>query len=124
MVSDSNNRVYTELLDYLKTIGKIDGGQIYDAKKAKFPFMHFLQIDTATSKQTLSQTEDVIRVLYQVDVYSTKSMDEARKISYRIRVWMIEHGFICIGQRPWTLESPFRFISRFQRLEVEEAEEE
>ena len=120
MVSDTNNKTYTELMVYLKTLfPNIDGSQKLNTDPAKFPFCFFFQIDSMTTGQTLSVTEDVIRVAYQIDIYSKKSMDEARKITDAVRRWMIEHGFKCIGSRPLDFDTPYRFVSRYQRLETE-----
>ena len=119
MVSDSNNRVYTELYEYLKTIGPIEAGQDITKKPAKFPYMYFFQIDSHTTGRTLSRTEDVIQVAYQIEIFSARNMDEARKISEIVRAWMIEQGFECITFRPMQGYSPNRFVSRYRRLETE-----
>ena len=120
MVKDRTNQVYTELIQYLKSIySPIFGGMTYSESEPELPFVYFFQMDAPTALTTLSNTEDGIRSAYQIEVYSDNGMNHARKISNDIRAYMIKNGFRCITFRPMQAPSTVnRFLSRYMRLDV------
>ena len=120
MVKDTHNKVYTELLTYLKTLyPKLVGSTEYSETAPSFPYLYFFLVDAPTTLTTLSQTEDGVTPSYQIEVYSNKGGNETRKISYSIREFMVENGFICQRFRPIERGSAIsRFVSIYSRLDV------
>lgn len=120
MVKDKHNQVYNDLLTYLKTLyPKIAGSTVYSEDAPSFPYMYFFLVDAPTALTTLSQTEDGVRPSYQVEIYSNKGSNETRKISYSVRAFMVENGFICRRFRPIERGSAIsRFVSIYERLDV------
>lgn len=120
MVKDNHNKVYSDLITYLKTVyPDIKGGTTYNESSVKLPFMYFFLIDAPTALTTLSQTEDGVDTSYQIEVYSDKGTDYTRKISNTIRSYMVENGFRCHRFRPIQRASAIsRFVSVYSRLDV------
>lgn len=120
MVADRHNKVYTELLTYLKTIyPDIKGGTTFNESNAKLPYMYFFLIDEPTVLTTLSQTEDGVDTSYQIEIYSDKGTDYTRRVSSAVREFMISHGFICQRFRPIQRASSIsRFVAIYSRLDV------
>lgn len=120
MVKDSHNRVYTELMTYLKEkYPGIEGGTVYSETAPTFPYVFFFLVDAPTALTTLSQTEDGIASSYQIEVYSNKGMNTSRKISYSIREFMVDKGFLCRRFRPIERGSDIsRFVAIYYRLDV------
>lgn len=120
MVKDSHNKVYTELMTYLKDLyPKLVGSTEYNESAPSFPYVYFFLVDAPTALTTLSQTEDGVDSSYQIEVYSNKGGNESRKISYSIRAFMVEKGFICRRFRPIERGSAIsRFVSIYSRLDV------
>ena len=118
MVQDKNNKIYTELIEYLREIyPKMYGGQKSETP-TKLPYIYFFQIDGSTRLTTLSNTEDGINLAFQIEVYSGEGRDDARKIANSIREFMIADGFKCRTFMPDQSSSVSRFITRFERLDV------
>ena len=120
MVSDKHNKIYDGLVEYLLGIyPKLYSGTEYDENKPKFPYMYFFQVDAPTRLTTLSNTEDGVNLVFQIEVYSNKGEYEARKIANDIRAYMIQDGFHCRTFMPIkTGSSVSRFVTRFDRLDV------
>ncbi len=119
MVQDKNNKIYTELIEHLRDIyPKISGGQKSDSPTT-LPYIYFFQIDGSTRLTTLSNTEDGVNLAFQIEVYTDKGKDEARKIANSIREFMITDGFKCRTFMPDQSSSNVsRFLTRFERLDV------
>ena len=120
MVKDKTNKVYTELIQYLKSIyPKIEGGTTYSETDVHFPYVYFFQLDSPTVLTTLSNTEDGVRNVYQVEVYTDTGTNSARKIASDIRSHMISEGFRCMNFMPIVTPSNVsRFVARYGRLDV------
>lgn len=120
MVKDKTNKIYTELVQYMKTIyPKLKSGMSYNENEAKFPYIYFFQIDAPTRGTTLSNTEDVVNLVYQIEVYTDMGNNEARKIANEIREHMISEGFRCKNFMPIINGSKVsRFVARYERLDV------
>lgn len=120
MVKDNHNKVYTELMTYLKGLyPDIVGSTVYSETAPKFPYVFFFQVDAPTALTTLSQTEDGVSVSYQVEVYSDKGSNTARKISNSVRLFMTDQGFVCRRFRPIERNSAIsQFVSIYNRLDV------
>ena len=120
MVADNHNKVYNDLITYLKTkYPDITGSTVYSETAPKFPYLYFFLVDAQTRLTTLSQTEDGVGVAYQIEVYSDKGSNITRKISYTIREYMINQGFKCDRFRPIERGSAIsRFVSIYSRLDV------
>lgn len=120
MVKDKTNQVYTELLQYLKSIyPKINGGTTYPDKLPSFPYIYFFLLDAPTALTTLSNTEDGIDSAYQIEIYTNTSLNDARKIANDVRAFMISQGFVCKAFNPMQQPSNVsRFVTRFKRLDV------
>lgn len=119
MVADKNNKIFTKLMDFLK--GEYD--RVYGGQKSetapKLPYVYFFQINGSTKLTTLSNTEDGVNLAFQIEVYSDKGMNDARKIANSIREYMIADGFRCNTFRPDSNSTDVsRFITRFERLDV------
>lgn len=119
MVQDKNNKIYTELIEYLRDdYPSIHGGQKSDSP-TRLPYIYFFQIDGDTRLTTLSNTEDGINLAFQIEVYSDNGREDARKIANSVREFMIADGFKCRAFRPDQSSSNVsRFITRFERLDV------
>lgn len=119
MVEDKHNKIYTELLTYMRNIyPNFYGGSTYD-EKCKLPYMYFSQIDGATGITTLSNTEDGINLAFQIEIYTDNGINMARKMSNDIRSFMIENGFRCRNFMPLqSLTNVSRFVGRYERLDV------
>jgi hypothetical protein len=120
MVKDNHNKVYTELMTYLKGLyPDIVGSTVYSETAPKFPYVYFFLVDAPTALTTLSRTEDGINTSYQIEVYSDKGSSTTRKISNSIRAFMVGQGFICRRFRPIERGSAIsQFISIYERLDV------
>ena len=116
MVTDKNNKIYTELMEFLKSeYPKIDGGTKSEAPPV-LPYVYFFQLDARTR---LSNTEDGVTLAFQIEIYSDKGMNDARKIANSVREYMIADGFRCRRFSPDQNSSNVsRFVTRFQRLDV------
>jgi len=119
MVTDKNNKIYTELMEFLKSeYPKIDGGTKSEAPPT-LPYVYFFQLDARTRLTTLSNTEDGVTLAFQIEIYSDKGMNDARKIANSVREYMIADGFRCRRFSPDQNSSNVsRFVTRFQRLDV------
>lgn len=119
MVTDKNNKIYTELMEFLKSeYPKIDGGTKSEAPPT-LPYVYFFQLDGRTRLTTLSNTEDGVTLAFQIEIYSDKGMNDARKIANSVRGYMIADGFRCRRFSPDQNSSNVsRFVTRFQRLDV------
>lgn len=120
MVQDKVNKIYTELMEYMESLyPNIQSGRNYPDKVPQFPYVYFFQMDAPTVKTTLSNTEDVINLAFQIEVYSNKGENLARKISTDIREYMVNDGFFCRTFRPVQSASNIsRFVMRYERLDV------
>jgi len=120
MVKDNHNKVYTELMTYLKTVyPTITGSTTYSDEEPHFPYVYFFEVDAPTRLTTLSQTEDGIETSYQIEVYSNKGTNDARKISNTVRHFMTDNGFNCERFRPIQRASAIsRFVMIYSRLDV------
>ena len=106
-------------MEYLREeYSPIYGGQKSDSAP-KLPYVYFFQIDGATELTTLSDTEDGISLAFQIEVYTDKGMNEARKIANSIRTYMIQNSFKCRTFIPdQSSLNVSRFLTRFRRLDV------
>ena len=120
MVKDKTNEVYTELMQYLSQGYEIvNGGTTYPSTKVAFPYIYFYLLDAPTKLTTLSNTEEGIMTTYQIEVYSDKGMNSARKIAKEIRAYMIRNGFTCATFMPvQSATNVSRFVARYRRLDV------
>ena len=119
MVSDKNNKIYTELITHMKSLyPTITSSTVLPDTAPKFPFLYFFQIDGSTRGTTLSNTEDVINLAFQIEIYSDKGINLARKISNDVREYMISEGFRCRTFNPIQNSSVSRFVGRYERLDV------
>ena len=120
MVSDKTNKIYTELIEYIKSIyPDIKSGTTYNENKVEFPYIYFFLVDMPTKLTTLSNTEDGVGLVYQIEVYTDKGADKARKIAYEVRTHMISEGFTCKNFMPVpSATNVSRFVTRFERLDV------
>ena len=120
MVEDRTNQVFTDLLQYLESYySNISGGTAYPDKAPSFPYLYFFQLDASTALTTLSNTEDGVDTAYQIEVYSDKSMNHARKIANTVREYMIGEGYRCINFMPSQAPTSVkRFVMRYGRLDV------
>lgn len=119
MVKDNHNKVYSDLLTYLKTVyPEIEGGTEFTDTPSKLPYLYFFEVDASTRLTTLSQTEDGVDTSYQIEVY-TKGSNKGRQISNKIREYMVKNGFICRRFRPIQRASDIsRFVAIYSRLDV------
>ena len=120
MVKDKTNQIYTELTQAIKdSFPKLSSGMTYPEKPPTFPYLYFFQIDAPTALRTLSNTEDGVHLAFQIELYSDKGMNDARKIANEVRTYMIGEGFECKAFMPSQVPSNVsRFITRFSRLDV------
>lgn len=120
MVKDKNNQIYTGLMEYMKDIyPKLKSSQTYPDSPPSFPYLYFFQIDSPTALRTLSNTEDGVHLSFQIELYSDKGMNEARKMADDVREYMISEGFECKRHMPSQVPSnSSRFITVFYRLDV------
>jgi hypothetical protein len=120
MVKDKTNQVYTELIQYLKSLyPKLNGGTEYPSSEPKLPYLYFFQLDAPTKLDDLSNNEVGVKPIYQVEVYTDTGMNSARKIANDARTFMIENGFRCKNFMPIQVPSNVsRFVGRYERLEV------
>ena len=120
MVTDKNNKIFTELVSYIKDLyPSINYSTGYPENLAKFPAMFFTQIEASTKLTTLSNTEDGVTLAYQIDVYTNDGANKARKIANDIRTFMIDSSFRCINFMPVPQPSNVsRFVARYERLDV------
>lgn len=120
MVSDKHNQIYTDLLNHMKSIyPKLKGGTKYDGNEPKFPYLYFYQIDGTTRLTTLSNTEDGISLVFQIEIYTKGGDNEARKMANEVRAYMISQGFRCMNFIPMQGNSDVsRFVMRYGRLDV------
>lgn len=120
MVKDRTNQIYTELYQYIKDYyPNIKGGTEYPNKEPSLPFLYFFELDAPTALNDLSNNEVGVRPVYQVEIYSNKGKDNARKIANDVRLFMITNGFKCKTFMP--VQNPTdvsRFVARYERLEV------
>lgn len=119
MVEDKSNKIYTELLEYMKSIyPSLNGGTAF-SEKSKLPYMHFVLLDAPTKLTTLSNTEDGVNLAIQIDIYSNEGMNSAKKMSYAVREHMLENGFHCRTFMPIVQPTNVsRFVGRYERLDV------
>lgn len=120
MVSDKTNRIFTELLEYLREIyPKVYGGQSYNETNVKLPYVYFFMGDMPTTLVDLSNNEVGVSPMYQIEVYTDKGLNEARKMSMDVRSFMTSNGFRCRTFTPSQLPTNVsRFIGRYERLDV------
>ena len=120
MVKDSHNKVYTELMTYLKGLyPDIVGSTVYNEQAPRFPYVYFFLVDSPTALTTLSQTEDGVDTSYQIEVYTDEGGNTARKISNSVRLFMTDQGFVCRRFRPIERNSAIsQFVSIYNRLDV------
>lgn len=120
MVKDKNNQIYTELMGVMKAnYPNLEGGQTYPNSAPKFPYLYFFQIDAPTVLRTLSNTEDGVHLAFQIEIYTDKGGNEARKMANDVRAYMIGEGFECRTFMPSQQPSNVsRFVTRFSRLDV------
>ena len=120
MVADKNNKIYTDLLNYMRGLyPNFYGGTEYNEGNKKFPFLYFTQIDGSTVDVTLSNTEESINLAFQIEVYTDGGTNLARKMSNDVRNYMISEGFHCKNFMPLTTFSNVsRFVGRYERLDV------
>ena len=120
MVKDNTNKIYTELMEYVKDIyPKIYSGQTYDENKPKLPYIYFYQIDAPTALDDLSNNEVGVKFAYQIEVYTDNGINKAKEIATVVRTYMISIGFKCRNFMPiQTLTNVKRFVGRYEKLEV------
>ena len=120
MVSDKHNQIYTALYNYMKKIyPTINGSTVYNENISSFPYLYFFQIDGSTRLTTLSNTEDGINLAFQIDIYTNKGQNQARKMANDVRNHMIQNGFRCRTFMPVNETSNVsRFVGRYERLDV------
>lgn len=119
MVADKNNKIYTELLDYMKSYyPALSGGTAFSGK-VELPYLHFIFLDAPTRLTTLSNTEDGVNLAFQIDIYTDSGLTMARKMAYDVRNYMIEMGFRCVTFMPIVQpQNVSRFVGRYERLDV------
>ena len=120
MVKDKTNQIYTELTQAMRDIyPSLKSGMVYPETEPKCPYLYFFQIDAPTALTTLSNTEDGIDPSYQIELYSDKGMNDARKMANEVRAYMTGEGFKCKRFTPsQTPSNVSRFITIFKRLDV------
>lgn len=120
MVTDKHNKIYTELLTYMKAIyPDIKGGTVYEENKVKLPYLYFFQIDGSTKLMDLSNNEVGVNLAFQIEIYSAEGKDNSKKMASSVRAYMLENGFRCRTFMPFQSSSNVsRFITRFERLDV------
>lgn len=119
MVKDKSNKIYTELLNHMKTLyPALNGGTAF-SEKVKLPYLHFINIDSPTVATTMSNTEDAVNLAFQVDIYTDGGMNMAKKMAYEVRSFMIEEGFRVRNFMPIVQPTNVsRFVGRYERLDV------
>lgn len=107
-------------MNYMKDIyPQIKSGTAYDENKVKLPYLYFFQIDGSTKLMDLSNNEVGVDLAFQIELYSDKGMNEARKMAYDVRAYMEAEGFRCRRFIPsQQLSNVSRFITVFYRLDV------
>ena len=120
MVKDETNKIYTELMEYMKSIyPNIKGGQKYNENNVKLPYVYFFMLDMPTRLSDLSNNEVGVNQTYQIEVYTTEEMNQAKKMATDIRNYMISLGFRCQNFMPiQTPSNVSRFVGRYERLNV------
>lgn len=120
MVEDKNNKIYTELYDYMKSLyPSLKGGTSLEDTPTKLPYLYFFQLDAPTRLTTLSNTEDGINLAFQIEIYTKGGKNEARKMANDVRAFMIEEGFRCRNFLPiQDTSNVSRFVGRYERLDV------
>ena len=120
MVSDKTNKIYTELMTYMKEkYPNLRGGQTYNETNVKLPYLYFYLLDSPTGATTLSNTEEAVNLSFQIEIYSDAGNNHARKISLDVKEYMIGEGFICRNFLPiQTASNVSRFVGRYERLDV------
>jgi hypothetical protein len=121
-VKDNFNSYYTKLFTGLKeSYSSIKGSTVYKATPPSFPHIYFKQIDGSTALTTLSSTEEGMNLGIEVQIYSSTSATDARKIANTTRGIMIGLGFTCSYFEPVENTgdtSIYRFVTRFEKLET------
>lgn len=120
MVKDNTNKIFTELMDYMKDLyPKMYGGQVYNETKVKLPFIYFYQFDAQTALDDLSNNEVGVKFAYQIEVYTDEGSNKAREIASAVREYMISIGYKCRNFMPLqTTTNVKRFVGRYEKLEV------
>ena len=120
MVSDKTNKLFTELMNYMRSIyPNVLGGTSYNETKVKLPFVYFFILDEPTRSLTLGNDEAVVNVIYQIEVYTESGQNQTRKMAWDIRNFMIANGFNCRTFMPVQSSSNVsRFVGRYERLDV------
>lgn len=118
MVKDKNNKIFDNLITYMRTIyPSLKGGEYQE--NPKLPYMYFTQIDGSTRDTTLSNTEESINLAFQIEIYTDMGMNYARKMANDVREYMIKDGFRCKNFMPMnTFSNVSRFVARYERLDV------
>lgn len=118
MVKDKNNKIFNDLITYMRTIyPTLKGGEYQE--KPQLPYLYFTQIDGSTRDVTLSNTEVSVNLCFQVEMYTDLGMNMARKMATDVRAYMIENGFRCINFMPMnSFSNVSRFVARYERLDV------
>jgi len=119
VVSDKTNKIYTGLVEFLKEYHpKVKCGTSY-SETVKLPYVYFFLLDEPTRLTTLSNTEDGVNLVYQIEVYTTDGSDKTRKIAHDIRSYMVGLGFKIRTFMPVQTPSNIsRFVIRCERLDV------
>ena len=120
MVSDKTNKIYTELMEFMRSIyPNVSSGTSYNETKVKLPYVYFFLLDEPTRSITLGNDEAVVNLIYQIEVYSESGQNQTRKMAWDIRNFMIAQGFNC---RTFMLiqssSNVSRFVGRYERLDV------
>lgn len=120
MVNDKTNKIYTELIEYMRGIyPNVSGGTSYNESKVKLPYIYFFLLDEPTRSLTLGNDEAVVNLIYQIEVYSESGQSQTRKMAQDIRNFMVANGFNCRTFRPIQSSSNVsRFVGRYERLDV------
>lgn len=120
MVEDKTNKLYTELMEYMRGIyPNVKGGTTYSEGKTKLPYVYFFILDNPTRSITLSNDEAVTNLVYQIEVYTESGGNQTRKMATDIRSFMIANGFNCrTFMRIQSSSNISRFVARYERLDV------
>ena len=118
---DVENQVFTKVHNVLtKAFPKIELGSINDRVPSALPYVCVREIDNQTYTKTIDtgSTENHVKVMYQVDVYSNKvsgRKSEAKKILAKVDEVMRDMGFTRTSSSPVDMDSGTicRYIARY-----------
>lgn len=121
---DVENQVFTKVHNALtKAFPKIELGSDNDRVPSSFPYVCVREVDNQTYTKTIDtgNTENHVKVMYQLDIYSNKvsgRKSEAKKIMALADSVMRDMGFTRLSASPVDMDNGTicRYITRYNAV--------